>query len=339
MGDIDIERKETTLSVNEKRCDVIIIGAGPCGLACGIAAKEHGLTHLIIEKGCLVHSIFHFPINMTFFSTPELLEIGQVPMIIRDEKPKRLDALQYYRRVAILHALKFRLYERVERIRRTDDGFTVYTHSGRSYPSRWVVLATGYYDHPNLLNIPGEDLPKVSHYYKEAHPYFDQKVAVIGGQNSAVEAALDLHRAGARVTLIHRGPEIGRAVKYWLRPDIENRIREGSIQALFNTRVVEIKNDRLIIVTGGGRQRELANDFVFALTGYHSDNGLLREAGIEFEADGLTPVHDHETLETNVPGLFVAGVLTAGADANKVFIENSRHHGTLIMKAIVHGQN
>jgi thioredoxin reductase (NADPH) len=324
--------------VNEQRCDVIIIGAGPCGLACAIAAKEHGLSHLIIEKGCLVNSIFRFPTNMTFFSTPELLEIGDVPMIVRDEKPKRADALLYYRRVAQQERLSFRLYERVEQIQRSDDGFVVHTHTGSIYASQFLILATGYYDHPNLLNVPGEDLLKVSHYYTEAHPYFARKVAVIGGQNSAVEAALDLYRAGADVTLIHRGPELGRSVKYWIRPDIENRIREGSIRALFNSRVVEIKEDRIVVSIEETRREELANEFVFALIGYHINTDLLRAAGVEFEEDGVTPVYDKTTLETNVPGLFVAGVLTAGADANKVFIENSRHHGNLIMRAILNGK-
>lgn len=325
--------------MNEERCDVVIVGAGPTGLACAIAAKEHGLTHLVLEKGCLVNSIFGFPTNMTFFSTPELLEIGNVPMIVRDEKPKRIDALQYYRRVAQLHQLNIHLYERVETTRRHADGFTIDTHRGCSYHSRFVVFATGYYDNPNFLRVPGEKLPKVSHYYTEAHPYYAQKVAVIGGQNSAVEAALELYRVGAEVTLVHRGPELGRGVKYWIRPDVENRIREGAIRALFNSRVVEIKEDRIVVLVEGRRREELANDFVFALTGYHLDTALLQGAGVEFQADGQTPIHDPETLETNVPGLFIAGVLTAGPDANRVFIENSRHHGNLIMRAILNGRS
>jgi thioredoxin reductase (NADPH) len=323
--------------VNDKRCDVIIIGAGPCGLACAIAAKEHGLSHLVIEKGCLVNSVYHFPTNMSFFSTPELLEIGNVPMIVPDGKPKRLDALHYYRRVAEHHSLAVRLYERVEKISRTADGFSVDTHIGRSYRSRFVVFATGYYDNPNLLHIPGEDLPKVSHYYTEAHPYYSQKVAVIGGQNSAVEAALDLYRSGAEVTLIHRGETLGRSIKYWIRPDIENRIREGSIRACFRTEVTEIQQDEISLLIEAGRREVLANDYVFALTGYHLNRELLGRSGIRFREDGITPVHDPQTLETNVPGLFVSGVLTAGPDANKIFIENSRHHGTLIMKAIANG--
>lgn len=317
--------------------DIVIVGAGPAGLACAISAQQNGLSYLVIDKGCLVNSIFHFPTNVTLFSTADLLEIGGVPFIIASEKPNRLELVNYYRGVARHYNLKLHLYEKVKEIRGRKGWFEIHTEKA-TYVSRNVVLATGQYDQPRRLGVPGEDLPKVSHYYTEGHPYFGRKVAVIGGKNSAVETALDLYRHGAEVTLIHRGAELGRSVKYWIRPDLENRIKEGAIRALFNTVVKEIRETDLIVQTAGSGEQTLANDFVFAMTGYTIDAPFLRRLGVEIDPDG-TPRHNPNTLETNVPGLYIAGVVTAGDDGGKVFIENSRNHGTKITGHILNGAN
>ncbi|MDZ7265948.1 MAG: YpdA family putative bacillithiol disulfide reductase [candidate division KSB1 bacterium] len=311
--------------------DVLIVGAGPVGLACGIAAQRSGLSALIVEKGALTNALCHFPRNMRFFSTPELLEIGDIPFIISGDKPTRTDALNYYRRVAQHYDLRLHLYEKVLRITKAADTFIV-SSAAADYQAGSVVIATGYYDHPNLLNVPGEDLPKVSHYYTEPFPFFRRKVAVIGGKNSAVEAALDLYRHGAQVTLIHRGPEIRQSVKYWILPDILNRIQEGSIAARFNTRVVQITHDALLLQNQTGETETLANDFVFALTGYHPDYAFLQACGIEIIGGENCPRHDPATFETNVPGLYVAGVVAAGGNGNKIFIENGREHAGVIMR-------
>lgn len=310
--------------------DVAIVGAGPGGLACAIEAKRHKLNYLVIEKGCLVNSVFHFPTNMTLFSTPELLEIGNIPFIIPTAKPTRTDLLGYYRRVAQHFELKINLNEKVQSISGKRGAFQIQTSGDKVYLAKNIVIATGQYDTPSLMNIPGEEREKVSHYYTEAHPYYQKKIAVIGGKNSAVEAALDLYKHGVEVTIIHRGEDFGKSVKYWILPDIKNRIKKGRIQAYFNTTVAEIKEDLLILTGDDGIETELENDFVFALTGYRPDMGFLRNMGVEFDPK-LTPVHDEETLQTNVPGIYIAGVITAGCEASKVFIENTRNHGTKII--------
>lgn len=316
--------------------DVVIIGAGPAGLVCAIEAQKHNLNYLVLEKGCLVNSIFHFPTHLVMFSTPDLLEIGGIPFIISTEKPTRTDLLEYYRRVADHFDLNINLYEKVDSIAGQKGDFNIRTSSEKSYRTRHVVVATGQYDNPNRMNIPGEDGDNVSHYYTEAHPYYEKKVAVIGGKNSAVEAALDLYRHGADVTLIHRGETFGKSVKYWILPDIENRIKEGGVRAMFNAGVEKIEKDHLIVRNSDGVRQKLENDFVFAMTGYIPDIDFLQGLGIDLGLKS-TPAHDTETLETNVPGVYIAGVITAGAEGSKVFIENTRNHGTKIIGHIRNG--
>jgi thioredoxin reductase (NADPH) len=323
--------------------DVLIVGAGPAGLAAAIAGGEAGLTCRIIEKGTLTNSIFRYPRNMVFFTTPELLEIGGLPFTTPYEKPTRLEALRYYRRVAEKYALNIAFDEEVRTIVREPAGeaglalFRTETIQKVMGPcahcSRSVVLATGYYDNPNLLGIPGEDLPHVSHYYSESHPYFRKQVLVVGGRNSAAEAALDLYRSGAQVTLAHRHSRLSESIKYWVRPDIINRIREGSIAARFNTCVVEIRHNTVILASAAGSE-EIRADAVFLLTGYHPDVGLLRRAGIRVDEATLVPEHDPDTLETNVEGLYLAGAVISGRDANRVFIENGRFHGETVIRNI-----
>ena len=316
--------------------DLVIIGAGPIGLACAIDAQKHGLNYLVLEKGCLVNSIFHFPTNLIFFSTPDLLEIGGIPFIISAEKPTRTDLLKYYRIAAEHYGLNIHLFEKVAAIRGKAGDFTISTDRPESYRTRNIAIATGQYDHPNMMNIPGEDLEKVSHYYTEAHPFYKKKVAVIGGKNSAVETSLDLLKYGAEVTLIHRGNDFGKSVKYWILPNIENRIKKGKIRALFNTVVQEIRENSIVIQNGTGSVQELENDFVFALTGYNPDTEFLQKLGVEL-GDMYRPAHNEETLETNVPGIYVAGVITVGSEGSKVFIENSRDHGAKIVRNIANG--
>ena len=315
--------------------DVLIIGGGPAGLAASIECKEKGLSHLVIEKGSIVESLRKFPTNMVYFTTPDLLEVGDLPLVTSREKPSRLEALKYYRRVAERYRLPLNLYERVEEVARQNGLFRVRTTprvgEAQSYRAPNVIVATGYYDNPNLLGVPGEDLPKVSHYYREAHPYYQMEVAVIGGANSAAETALDLFRSGVKVTLIHRETELSSHIKYWVRPDIDNRIKRGEIPALFETEVVEILPDKLRLKTKDGRRSEMANDFVLALIGYHPDYPFLESMGIEIEPEKGRPVHDPETLETNVPGLYVAGGMVSGRETNKIFIENGRFHGGKIV--------
>ncbi len=317
----------------ESAADVIIIGGGPTGMACAIETEKAGFKALILEKGCLVNSIYHYPTNMVFFTTPELLEIGGIPFTTSLTKPTRLEALEYYRRVADHFHLHIRQYEWVKTITGEDGKFFVTTTDRQGaihdYQARKIVVATGYYDLPNRMDIPGEDLDKVFHYYEEPHPYFDTDVVVIGGKNSAAEAALDLWRHGARVTLVHRGPQMHHHVKYWTRPDIENRIKAGEIVAYFNSTVQEIGWQHVILQTPNGSMR-LKNDFVFALTGYHPDYDFLRSIGLELATEQQRPVCDPECLESNVPGIYVAGVIVAGSRTNEVFIENGRFHGKLI---------
>jgi thioredoxin reductase (NADPH) len=322
--------------------DVLIVGAGPSGLAAAIAAKQRGLDYVIVEKGILVNSIFNFPTHMVFFTTPELLEIGGLPLVTPYDKPMRLEALRYYRRVVDTYQLQISFHEEVTSIEREDEGgtvvFTVTTRTNRGVKrvrqARAVVLAIGYYDLPNYLRVPGEDLPHVSHYYTDAHPYYRQRVVVVGGKNSAAEAALELFRAGVHVTLVHRHATLGDSIKYWVRPDIENRIKEGSIAARFESTVVEITPTAVIVDTRGTRE-EIPAEGVFLLTGYHPDVDLMRRAGIECHPETLAPTLNPETYETNVPNLFIAGGAIAGRHTGNIFIENGRFHGERIINVVV----
>ena len=317
--------------------DVLIVGAGPSGLATAIAAKQQGLDYAVVEKGVLVDGIFNFPTNMVFFTTPELLEIGGLPLVTPYDKPTRLEALRYYRRVVDSYGLQIALHEEVVEIEREDGVFVVTTQDSsggrRAREARAVVLAIGYYDHPNYLGIPGEDLPHVSHYYTEAHPYYRRRVVIVGGKNSAAETALELFRAGAFVTLVHRHETLGDTIKYWVRPDIDNRIKEGSIPARFETRVVEITGSAVIVESAAGRE-EIAADAVFLLTGYHPDVDLMRRAGVQCDEQSLAPDLNPETYETNVPNLFIAGGAIAGRNTGSIFIENGRFHGERIIKTL-----
>lgn len=314
--------------------DVVIIGAGPIGLACGIESKKAGLNYLIIEKGCLVNSLYHYPMNMTFFSTSERLEIGEVPFISNNPKPARVEALEYYRRVCSSWDLNVRLYEEVKEAKKADTGFSIIS-TKEKYSTPAVILALGFYDLPYLLNVPGENLPKVKHYYDEPHPYYRQKVAVIGAANSAVDVALETWRKGAEVTMIIREPEIRDSVKYWVKPDIENRIKEGSIKAYFNSSVTRITETQIEIQTPEGN-KTLDNDFVMAMTGYQPPFDFMKSIGIQFQNDEFhTPVYNEQTMETNVSKLYLAGVVCGGLKTNKWFIENSRDHAKLIIKDLI----
>lgn len=312
--------------------NIIIIGSGPIGLACGIEAQKRNLSHLIIEKGCLVNSIFNYPINMTFFSTSDKIEIGEVPFVSHGDKPTRREALEYYRRVKNAWKLNLHTYETVLNIIKQDGQFIVETTKDK-YTAENVIVATGFYDKANMLNIPGENLPKVFHYFKEAHPFADHKIAVIGAGNSAVDVALEIFRRGAQVSMIIRGDRIKESVKYWVRPDIENRIKEGSIKAYFNSEVINIQDECISIKTPDGI-KVLENDFVFAMTGYHSDFEFLSRAGIVCNPkEG--PDYNANTYETNVKGIYLAGVVCSGKDTGKFFIENSRDHATNIFDSIL----
>lgn len=315
--------------------DIIIIGGGPIGLACGIAAREQGLSYLILEKGALVNSIYNYPLYMTFFSTAERLEIGNIPFTCIAPKPGRQEALEYYRNIARSFNLDIHLYEAVHTVQQDTDGlFAVQTTKAR-YHARKVIIATGFYDIPVQLGVPGEGLPKVHHYYKEPHPYVRQKVVVVGASNSAVDAALEMWRKGAEVTMVVRGPAIGARVKYWVKPDIENRLTEGSIKAYFHSTLKEIGEREVVLDTPDGTIR-LDNDFVVALTGYQPDYAWLEQCGVQLSGDGLQkPVHDPGTMETNIPGLYLAGVVCGGSETHKWFIENSRVHASLIINDIV----
>ena len=319
--------------------DVIVIGAGPTGLACGIELKRRGVNAVLIEKGCVTNSLYHYPTNMVFFTTPELLEIGDIPMTSLNEKPNRIEALKYYRRVADHYKLDIHQYEKVDNIAGADGAFAVHTtdrlNCRHTYSARKLILATGYYDVPNLLHVPGEDLPKVIHYYKEAHPYYNQDVAVIGAKNSAAIAALELFWTGARVTLIHRGGEISEKVKYWIRPNIENRIKNGEIKAYFHSKVVEIRPDSLVLDTPEG-EVILRNDFLFALTGYSPDLQFLNSVGVTLDPTTQRPRTNAATLESETPGIYLAGVIVAGMHTNEIFIENGRFHGQQIADDVAH---
>ena len=322
--------------------DVLIVGAGPSGLATAIAAKQQGLDYVLVEKDVLVNGIFNFPTHMVFFTTPELLEIGGLPLVTPYDKPTRLEALRYYRRVVDTYGLQISFHERVVEIEREEGVFVVTTQDAkgtkRARHARAVVLAIGYYGHPNYLGIPGEDLPHVSHYYTDPHPYYRQRVVIVGGRNSAAEAALELFRAGAHVTLVHRRATLGDSIKYWVRPDIDNRIKAGSIAARFETRVVEIKPGSVIVEKEGAEEpgrEEVPAEAVFLLTGYRPDVELMRRAGVVYDADTLIPTFDPETFETNVPNLFIAGGAIAGRlNQGSIFIENGRFHGESIIRVL-----
>ncbi|MCB9342067.1 MAG: YpdA family putative bacillithiol disulfide reductase [Lewinellaceae bacterium] len=317
-----------------KTFDLLIIGGGPIGLACGLEAKKAGLDYVIIEKGALVNSLYRYPANMTFFSTSDRLEIGGVPFVSNNAKPTRVEALEYYRRVAESGDLTIRLYEAVQDVVKVEDSFEIQT-SKDVYQARNLVLATGFYDEPVLLGIPGEELPKVTHYYSEPHGYFKQQVIVVGANNSAVDAALETWRKGAEVTMVIREKDVGDRVKYWARPDIVNRIKEGSIQAYFESQLVEIRPFDVDIQTPEGKAT-IPNDFVIAATGYQPNFDLLRKLGVSLSDDGiLQPNYNPETQESNVPGLFLAGVVCGGMNTHVWFIENSRIHASLIINAIL----
>jgi len=312
---------------------IVIIGGGPIGLACAIEAEKAGMDYVILEKGSLVNSLYNYPVNMTFFSTSERLEIGGVPFVSNNPKPARNEALEYYRRVTSSFNLNIRLFEGVEQVAHTGDLFEVIT-SQSTYTADHIIIATGFYDIPYLLNVPGEELPKVTHYYKDPHFYAFQDVVVAGAMNSGVDAALETWRKGARVTMVVRGPEIGSRVKYWVRPDIENRIKEGSIKAFFNSTIREIKMHEVIIDTPEGPVT-LKNDFVIAATGYQPNLRFLEQIGIELSHDAVKcPVLDPETHESSVKGIYLAGVICGGMNTHRLFIENSREHAVKIIQAI-----
>lgn len=318
--------------------DVIIIGAGPIGMACAIEAQRHKLNYLVIEKGALVNSLYNYPLYMTFFSTSERLEIGEVPFTSISFKPGRQDALEYYRRIHQHFDLNIHLYEEVLSIQFNDELKLVKTNQSEYYTKK-IIIATGFYDLPVQLNIPGEDLPKVSHYYKEAHPFVGQKIVVVGANNSAVDAALECWRKGAEVTMVVRKGEIHERVKYWVKPDIENRIAEGSIKAHFYSNLTEIKQKSVCISTPEGAI-EIENDFVLALTGYRPNFEFLQSCGIELSDDGLfVPKYNPASMETNVPGIYLAGVVCGGMETHKWFIENSRVHAEMIIFAIINSKN
>jgi thioredoxin reductase (NADPH) len=323
-----------TGEASEEIYDMLVIGAGPTGLACAIEAKRAGFRTALVDKGCLCNSLFHYPAHMTFFTTPELLEIGDMPFSSPNQKPTRSEALEYYRKVAEHYELDVRQYESVTGVSGSDGDFRVHTtdrfERKSVHRSRKLVVATGYYDLPNYLNIPGEELNKVRHYYHEPHPFFGLDVVVIGGKNSAAIAALDLWRHGARVTLVHRGPEMHRHVKYWILPDINNRIKNGEVAAHFSSSVTRIREDDVTIATPDG-EVTIPNHFVFALTGYHPDFAFIEAMGVKLdEANDRCPMCDPATLESNVPGIYLAGVIVAGERTNEIFIENGRFHGKLI---------
>ncbi len=314
--------------------DVVIVGGGPIGIACGLEAKKKGLSYLIIEKGPIVNSLFNYPINMQFFSSSDLLEIDNIPFISKEAKPKRNEALEYYRRIVTSNQLNIHLFEKVTHVEKNDNLFSITTEKD-SYTAKNIVVATGFYDIPNRIGIPGEDLPKVSHYYKDPHFYASQKLIVIGASNSAVDAALECYRKGADVTMVVREPEIGQRVKYWVRPDVINRIKEGSIQAYFNSNAQEILEDAVIVDTPEGTIR-IENDFVLALTGYMPNFEFLEKLGIQLSDDEKRlPSYDPETMETNVDGLYLAGVICGGMETHKWFIENSRIHAPIIIGSIL----
>jgi len=314
--------------------DILIIGAGPIGLNCALEAEKYNLTYLIVEKGTIVNSLYNYPLYMRFFSTAEKLEIAEIPFISTAPKPGRQEALEYYQGIARQKNLNINLYETVLNVTKTNGVFHVQT-SKSAYAAKNVIIATGFYDIPNMMNIPGEQLPKVKHYYTEPYPYAKQKIVVVGSSNSAVDAALETYRKGADVTMIIRHGEISKSVKYWVKPDIENRILEGSIKAHFNSELVEITENSVIFKDENGNTQKIENDFVLAMTGYLPDFAFLTKIGIDLQGECLNPFYDPETMETNVPDLYLAGVVCGGKDTHLWFIENSRIHAEIIVKNIV----
>ena len=314
--------------------DILIIGAGPIGLNCALEAEKNKLSYLIIEKGTIVNSLYNYPLYMRFFSTAEKLEIGEIPFISTAPKPGRQEALEYYQGIARQRKLNVNLYEKVLHVRKNGDIFEIET-SKSTYFSRNVIISTGFYDVPNLLNIPGENLEKVKHYYTEPYPYAQQKIVVVGSSNSAVDAALETYRKGADVTMIIRHSEISKSVKYWVKPDVENRISEGSITAHFNSEMLEIKENSVLFKDENGAIQEIENDFVLAMTGYLPDFDFLKNTGILLQGDCLNPFYNEETMETNLPNLYLAGVVCGGKDTHLWFIENSRIHAEMILKNIL----
>ncbi|GCD82059.1 YpdA family putative bacillithiol disulfide reductase [Parageobacillus thermoglucosidasius] len=312
---------------------IIIVGGGPCGLAAAIALQDVGYRPLVIEKENIVNSIYRFPTHQTFFSTSDRLEIGGVPFITENRKPKRNQALAYYREVVTRKQVRVQTFEKVEQVEKQDDGtFLVQTTKGQ-YRAEYVIVATGYYDNPNYMNIPGEHLPKVTHYFKEAHPYYNTDCVVIGGKNSSVDAALELVKAGARVTVLYRGSGYSPSIKPWILPEFDSLVRKGIIKMEFNAHVKEITEDAVIYEVGG-ELKKIKNDFVFAMTGYHPDHEFLKKMGVGVDPETGRPLYDPETMETNVRGIFIAGVIAAGNDANEIFIENGRFHGEQIAACI-----
>ncbi len=317
-----------------KGYDLVIIGGGPIGIACGLAARQHNISYVILEKGCLVNSLFNYPVNMTFFSTSEKLEIGNIPFVSNNIKPTRPEALEYYRRVATSNELNIHLQEQVNEVAQTGAGFAVTTSRGHIYESTYVVIATGFFDVPVLMDVPGEDLSKVTHYYKDPHFYAMQNVLVVGASNSAVDAALETYRKGANVTMVVKGDEISHRVKYWVRPDILNRIKEGSIKAYFNSKIAGITPEAVEIATPDGTVT-VQNDYVIAMTGYKPNFDLLRQAGVILsDDDKVCPTYHRETMESNIPGLYLAGVVCGGMNTHEWFIENSREHAVRIIADI-----
>ncbi|HEY7212228.1 MAG TPA: YpdA family putative bacillithiol disulfide reductase [Bryobacteraceae bacterium] len=320
-----------------KQFDVAIVGAGPTGLACGIEVQKRGLRPVLFDKGCVVNSIYHYPTNLVFFTTPELLEIGDIPMTSLNEKPGRTEALKYYRRVADHYRLAVHQYEKVLGFDGADGQFSVRTETGMGeracYQTKKIILATGYYDIPNRLNVPGEDQDKVIHYYREAHPFYNQDVLIVGAKNSASIAALELFWTGARVTMVHRGAGVSHNVKYWIKPNIENRIKNGEVKAYFHSSVKEIRPHDVVLETPQG-EVTLRNDFVFAMTGYRPDFEFMAEHGIHLDPATSKPITDPATLESERKGVYLAGVIVAGTHTNEIFIENGRFHGKVIAEAI-----
>ena len=322
------------MQTDKKIYDLIIIGGGPIGIACALEAKKKDLSYLIIEKGCLVNSLYNYPANMTFFSTSDKLELDNIPFISNNPKPRKAEALEYYRRIAVSNDVEINLFEKVNAVETGEDGLHTLTTTEAEYIAKNVIVATGFYDIPNYLKIPGEDLSKVGHYYDDPHYYAKQKVVVVGASNSAVDAALEIYRKGGDVTMIVRSPEIGERVKYWVRPDIINRIAEGNIKAIFNAELVEIKEKEVVVKTPDGNQT-LENDFVLLLTGYRPNFEFLKTIGITLSDDPLLkPQYDPETMESNIQGIYLAGVICGGMETHKWFIENSRIHAGLIIKNI-----
>ena len=317
-----------------KILDVLIIGGGPIGINCALEAKKNNLSYLIIEKGTIVNSLYHYPLYMRFFSTAEKLEIDEIPFISTAPKPGRQDALEYYQGIVRQKNLNIHLYEKVVEVKRRGELFKIQT-SKSEYYAKNVIIATGFYDIPNLMNVPGEYLQKVKHYYTEPYPFAKQKVVVVGASNSAVDAALEIFRKGGDVTMLIRDSEISKSVKYWVKPDIENRIEEGSIKAYFNSEILEIKEDSVVFKSGLNEIQEIENDFVLAMTGYLPDFEFLKNSGIELQGEQLKPFYNPETMETNIPNLYLAGVVCGGKNTHLWFIENSRIHAKMIFENLI----